>query len=184
MMASGGASSSAAAAVSSVRLCRYRAGTRPPLGPPAGRVAGGRIGVGEGWISGSGDDPLLVGAAVAGPQVELRSVGGAGARGVQALAGGGVDERPVAGLPLLVGAAVAGPQLDAGAVVVVGAGDVHALAEDLQGAVRGDGPGLVGAAVAVPYLDLGAVGGGLAVVIDALGAADAGRDRAGRPAAG
>src|ERR1700722_7816085 len=127
-----------------------------------------------------GQVPLLVGAPVAGPQVELGAVGGVGLGVVEALAGGGVDEDAVAGLPLLVGAAVALPQLDVGAVAVVGAGDVHALAVDLQGAVGLDGPGLVGAAVAVPDLDLGAVGGGQPVVVDALARVGARRDRAGR----
>src|ERR1700726_157451 len=129
-----------------------------------------------------GKGPLLVAAAVAGPQVELGAVGGVEIRVVQALAGGGVDQFPVLGLPLLVAAAVAVPQLDGGAVVVVGAGDVHALAVDLQGAVGFGGPGLVGAPVAVPHLDLGAVGGGQPVVVDALARVDARRDRASAPA--
>src|SRR6185437_5701835 len=151
----------------------------PPWRPPAEPVGGGR----PRWrVNGSGDGPLLVGAAVAGPQFELGAVGGVGSGVVEALAGGGVDELPVFGLPLLVGAAGALPQLDQGAVGGAGAGDVHALAVNLQRAVGLDGPGLVGAAVAVPHLDLGTVGGGLTVVVDALGAVVASRDRAGHPA--
>ena len=81
-----------------------------------------------------GQVPLLVSAAVTGPQNELGAVGGVEAGVVEALAGGRVDQLTVAGLPLLVGPTVAVPQLDEGAVVVVGAGDVQALAEDGQGA--------------------------------------------------
>src|SRR5512146_3079794 len=89
------------------------------------------------WL---GHGPLLVGAAVAGPQLKLRPVSGVGCRVVYALAGRRVDQRPVAGRPLLVGSAVVGPQLDEGAVVEVGAGDVQAAAVDGQGAVAVDGP--------------------------------------------
>src|SRR6185437_2685793 len=126
--------------------------------------------------------PLLVGAAVAGPQVELGAVGGVGVRVVQALAGDRVDQFAVARLPLLVGAAGALPQLDEGAVGGAGAGDVQALAVDLDGPVGRHRPGLVGPAVAVPELDLGAVGGRLPVVVHALGAVGARRDRPGLPA--
>src|SRR6185437_10995630 len=151
-----------------------------------------------GWISGSpltsgtrwgldrgyalGQVPLLVGAAVAGPQVELGAVGGVGARVVQALAGGRVDQLAVARLPLLVRAACALPQLDQRAVGGAGSGDVQALAVDLHGPVGRHRPGLVGPAVAVPDLDLGAIGGRLPVVVHALGAVGARRDRPGRPA--
>src|SRR5579863_9914147 len=153
-------------------------GMRAGWAPAAARRRGGQL------EPASGQVPLLVGAAVAGPQVKLGAVGGVGPRVVQALAGDGVDQRSVARLPLLVGAAVALPQLDEGAVGGAGAGDVQALAVDLDGPVGRHRPGLVGAAVAVPDLDLGAVSGGLGVVVHALGAVHARRDRPGRPAAG
>src|SRR6185437_16209515 len=84
----------------------------PPWRPPAEPVGGGR----PRWrVNGSGDGPLLVGAAVAGPQFELGAVGGAGAGDVHALA---VNLQRAVGLdgPGLVGAAVAVPHLDLGAV--------------------------------------------------------------------
>src|SRR6266576_4887316 len=131
-----------------------------------------------------GQGPVLVGAAVAGPQDELRPVRGVGAGVVEALAGGGVDQLPALGLPLLVGAAVAGPQLDEGAVSGSGAGDVHAAAGDREGAVAVDGPVLRGrVAVAVPHLHLGAGGAAAVVVVHALGAVVAGHDGPGRPGA-
>src|ERR1700722_7205752 len=127
--------------------------------------------------------PMLVAAAVAGVQDQLRAVGGVGGGIVEAFAGGRVDYLPVLRLPLLVGAAVAGPQLDEGAVGVVGAGDVHAAAVDGQGAVAVDGPVLRGGvAVAGPDLHLVAVGAVAVVAVHALGTAEAGHDRPGRPA--
>src|SRR5258705_10392846 len=86
---------------------------------PGGLPAGAR----------SGQGPVLVGAAVTGPQDELRSVRGIGAGVVQALTGSGVHQLPALSPPLLVGAAVAGPQLDEGAVGGFGTGDVHAAAD-------------------------------------------------------
>src|SRR5215469_14619591 len=127
--------------------------------------------------------PLLVGAAVAGPEDELRPVGGVRRRVVEAHARVRVHDLAVGRRPLLVGAAVAGPQLDEGAVDVLGAGDVHAAAGDGEGAVAVDGPVLcAGVAVTVPDLHLGAVGAAAVVVVHALGAAEAGLDRAGRAA--
>src|ERR1022692_341317 len=117
----------------------------------------------RGW---SGDFPLLIGTAVAGPDVELGAVGGGESRVVEALAGHRVRQRAVQCLPLLVRATVAGPQLDQGAVGRAGPGDIHALAAQIDRAVAGEGPALRGAAVAVPHLDLRAVGGGVGVVVD------------------
>src|SRR5580658_8319842 len=127
--------------------------------------------------------PLLVGAAVAGVQDQLCPVGGIGGRVVEAFTGCRVDQLPAHCLPLLIGTPVAGPPLDQGAVRIVRSGDVHAAAVDLQRAVAGHGPVLRGGiTVAIPYLDLVSAGSGAVVVVDALGAAEAGGDRSGRPA--
>src|SRR5690606_5284589 len=117
----------------------------------------------------SGAGPLLVGAAVAGPDVHLGAVGGAVAADVQALvrAHGGDAAVGVQG-PSLVVLAVAVPDDHRGAVGRAGAVHVQALAAvhaQLTGA--GGGPLLVGAAVAVPDVHLGAVGLGGAVDVQA-----------------
>src|SRR5690348_4668855 len=91
-----------------------------------------------------GGVPLLVGAAVALPEDELRAVGGVEVWIVEAFAGGWVDKLAAGGLPLLVGAAVAGPPLDRCAVAEVSAGDVEAAAVDRECAVAVDGPVLGG----------------------------------------
>src|SRR5215472_5865915 len=124
--------------------------------------------------------PLLVAAAVAGPEHELGAVRGVEVGIVQALAGGRIDQLPVLRLPLLVGAAVAGPPLDQGAVGGPGAGDVHAAPVDLEGAVTGHGPILRGGvAITVPHLHLVARGAAAVVVVDALGPVVTGHDRPG-----
>src|ERR1700753_2809172 len=108
----------------------------------------------------SGYGPLLVAAAVTGPQVQLGALGGVEPRVVQALTGHRVDQFAVDGQPLLVGAAVAGPLLDQRAVGGAGPGHVQALAVDADGAVAVHGPGLGGrVVVAGPQLHLGARGG-------------------------
>src|SRR5215472_14987987 len=128
--------------------------------------------------------PLLVAAAVAGPEHELGAVRGVEVGVVQALAGRRIDQLPVYRLPLLVSAAVAGPPLDQRAVGGLGAGDVHAAAVDLKRAVAGHGPVLRGGvAVAVPHLHLVARRAAAVVVVDTLGAVVAGHNRPG-PAAG
>src|SRR5580698_848104 len=129
--------------------------------------------------------PLLVGAAVARVNDELRSFGGIGGGVVEAHAGGRVDQLATAfRLPLLVGAAVACPPLDERPVGVLGAGDVHAAAVDGERPVAVDGPVLRGGvAVARPHLHLVAVGAAGVIVVDAVGAVVAGHDRPGRPAA-
>src|SRR5205823_4909799 len=64
----------------------------------------------------SAPDPLLVAAAVAGPQLDLRSVRGPGAGRVQAQAGLDAGDGAVGvDRPLLVGPAVTGPDVDLGA---------------------------------------------------------------------
>src|ERR1700727_42712 len=85
--------------------------------------------------AGLGHAPLLVRAAVAGPQVQLGALGRAERGIVEAGARGRVDQLAVDGDPLLVGAAVAGPFLDQRAVGVAAAGDVEALAVDADGPV-------------------------------------------------
>src|SRR3954465_15587055 len=124
------------------------------------------------------EPPLLVGAAVAVPEVELGAVGRAEGRVVEATAGDRVDERAVPGFPLLVRAVVAVPDLGQAAVGGAGAGDVQALPVDLQRAA-GERPPLRPGGVAVPDVDLRAGRRGAGVVIEAL-AADARGDRAGR----
>src|SRR2546423_2044117 len=105
--------------------------------------------------------PLLVALPVAGPQLDLRRVGGPGAGRIQAQARLHPGDRAVAvDVPLLVALPVAVPDDDRGAVggaVVVG---VQALvAVDRQLLARGVRPLLVALPVAVPQLRLGAVGG-------------------------
>src|SRR5258705_85315 len=110
----------------------------------------------------SGQDPLLVRAGAAGPQVHDRAVGGVVAGPVEALARLRVAERAVGlGGPVLGTRAVARPQLDLGAVGRAAAGDVEALVERLE-RLPSDGPGLRTGAVAGVQLDLGAVGGAAA----------------------
>src|SRR5262249_19051715 len=128
--------------------------------------------------------PLLVRPAVAGPQNELRSIGGIACRVVQAFAGGRIDQLSVDRLPLLVRTAVAGPQFDEGAVGGAVSGDVQAAAVDVDGSVAVDGPVLCAdVAVAIPHLYLGAWRRGTVVVIHALGRVDTGSDHAGPCAA-
>src|SRR5690606_2223067 len=106
----------------------------------------------------SGAGPALVVAVGAGVDLDLGAVGGAGAHGVQALAGLDADDGTVGvQTPLLVVAAPAAVDLDLGAVA--GAGGVQALvAVDPELTGAGQRPLLVGAVVAVVELDLGAVG--------------------------
>src|SRR5207302_10058245 len=87
--------------------------------------------------------PDLRARAVAGPELHLRSAGGAAAGDVHALAE--CADRAVAAVPRpsLGVRPVAGPQLDVGAVGAVRAGDVDALA-----AVAGDLTGAAGACAA------------------------------------
>src|ERR1039457_2805642 len=133
-----------------------------------------------------GSGPLLVAAAVAGPQVELCPVCRVRVGVVEAFTGGRVDQLPVLHLPLLVGATPAGVELDGSAVVVVGAGDVYAAAGavDRDAAVAVERPVLRGGvAVAGPHLDLVAVGGAAVVVVHADRFVVAGHDRPGATAA-
>ena len=106
--------------------------------------------------------PLLVGLAVAGPQDDLRAVGGGGAGGVQAQPGLHTGDRAVGvDVPLLVGLTVAVPDDHLGAVGTTLAVRVQTLtAEHLQLAARRVGPGLVRLTTAVPQLHLRAVRGG------------------------
>src|SRR6202035_4443244 len=83
------------------------------------------------------DQPLLVGAAVAGPLVDGAAVGLGGPVDVEAFAAVSGHELGIAAvggnqLPLLVGAAVAGPLVDRGAVGLRAAVDVEALAAVLD----------------------------------------------------
>src|SRR5437762_12026301 len=105
--------------------------------------------------------PLLVGAAVAGPQDDLRAVRGAGAVGVHTQPGLHAGDRAVGvDVPLLVRLAVAVPDDDSGAVGRALAVGVQALvAVHLELLARRVRPRLVGATRAVVELDLGAVGG-------------------------
>src|SRR3954453_14382971 len=98
--------------------------------------------------------PLLIAAAVAGPQLQQGAVGRSGAGGVQAQAGLGAGDRAVGvERPLLVAAAVATPDVDLGAGARAAARGVQAgAAVDPQFTGRGAGPLLVAAAVAVPQL--------------------------------
>src|SRR5450631_3591901 len=82
----------------------------------------------------SGDFPMLVGAAVAGVDLQLGAGSGAEPGVVEALAGYRVDQRPGGGVPLLVSAAGAGVELDGGGAGFLVAVDVQALAVDLEGA--------------------------------------------------
>src|SRR6266540_3331648 len=73
--------------------------------------------------------PLLVGAAVAGPENDLRAVGGAGTVGVQAQPGLFTRDSAVGvDVPLLVGLAVAVPDHHGGAVAGSPAVGVQAFA--------------------------------------------------------
>src|ERR1700730_12806866 len=119
--------------------------------------------------------PVLVAAAVTGPDLHRGSVRGARAGHVQAEPGAAADDRPVGvEVPLLVGATGAVRYVHPGARGRGIAGDIKALAAvDLQFAVRQGGPLLVGAAVAVPYLQQGPVGRGPAGHIQAPVRADA-----------
>src|ERR1700753_597494 len=148
--------------------------------PPAGASSIKRMLVGPEFTP-SGYGPLLVAAAVTGPQVELGALGGVKRRIVEPLAGHGVDQLAVDRQPLLVGAAVAGPLLDEGAVGGTGPGHVQALAGDAAGAVAVHGPGLGGrVAVAGPQLHLGARAGRGASDVYADGAVRAGHEVPGR----
>src|ERR1022692_3380373 len=124
--------------------------------PPVLASAAGVRAPGQG--SWSGNAPLLVGTAVAGPDLQLGAIGGIGSRVVKALAGRRVHQRAIHRLPLLVAAAGAGPLLDKRAVGRAGAGDIHAVAVDSDGAIGLDRPVLRGTTVAVPHLELRAVG--------------------------
>src|ERR1700731_2556185 len=102
---------------------------------------------------GLGQDPLLVGAVAAGPDLDL-GAGAAPAGVVEALAGVGVDQLAV-GLvdPVLGASAVAGIQVDEGAVGRTRRIDVEAHAEHLKGAVGLHRPLLGAGAVAGIDLD-------------------------------
>src|ERR1022692_4138884 len=119
--------------------------------------------------------PLLVAAAVAGPDLHRGSVRGARAGHVQAEPGPAADDRPVGvEVPQLVGATGAGRYIHPGARGRGVAGDIEALAAvDLQLAARQVGPLLVRAAVAVPDLQQGPVGRGQAGHVQAAVRADA-----------
>src|ERR1035438_8602416 len=123
----------------------------------------------------SGPSPLLVAAAVAGPDLHRGSVSGARAGHVQAEPGPAADDRPVGvEVPQLVGATGAGRYIHPGARGRGVAGDIEALAAvDLQFAVRQVVPLLVRAAIAVPDLQQGPVGGGEAGHVQAPVRADA-----------
>src|ERR1035438_6995528 len=100
-----------------------------------GRKSGRRVRGGR-----SGNAPLLVGAAVAGPDVQLGAWRRVESGIIEALAGRRVHQHAVHRQPLLIPAAVAGPLLDEAAIGRAGAGDIHALAVDADGAVAFDGP--------------------------------------------
>src|ERR1700729_987774 len=91
-------------------------------------------------LIGSGDGPLLVGAAAAGPDLQRRTVGRAVAGGIQALARTGVDQLGAAARPLLRIGAVAVVELDRRSVGRTRGGHVHALAQSTDGTVGADGP--------------------------------------------
>src|SRR6185437_7073963 len=123
-------------------------------------------------IGSAAQAPLLIGAAVATPELEPGPVGGAGAAGVQAQPRLGADDGAVGGdVPLLVGLAIAVPDDDsraAAGALAIGVQAPVAVQGELP--VGGVGPALVGAAVAVPKLRLGAVGGAAGHVDAAAGA--------------
>src|SRR5580704_10856084 len=112
--------------------------------------------------------PLLVRAVVAGPDDELRAVGPAEPRVVQAQVPEDQHVRAAGVYPPLVRAAVAGEQDDLGPAVAERL-VVDALAVHLQLTVGGEGKALRGGSVAVPDVDLVTVGGAVAEVVDALG---------------
>src|SRR5689334_17182056 len=112
--------------------------------------------------------PLLVGLAVAGPQLQLGAVGGGGAAGVETQPGLDAGDGAVGvEVPLLVGLAVAVPDDDGGAVAGASAVGVQTLVTGEHELPVGVGPALVGGAGAVKQLGLGAVGGGAARHVDA-----------------
>src|SRR5579875_2049011 len=106
--------------------------------------------------------PLLVGAAIAGPDLDRSAVGGACPGHIETQTGLNADDGAVGvEVPLLVSATVAVPDLHAGASSGGVIGHVETLiAVDLQLTVGEVGPLLIGAAVAVPDLQQGAIGGG------------------------
>src|SRR5581483_211641 len=119
------------------------------------------------------EGPLLVGLAVAGPQLGQGAVGGAGAGDVQAQPGLDAGDGAVGvEVPLLVGLAVAGPDLHlrAGCGLVVEGVQAHLAATAVHGELASGsvGPDLVGPAVAGPDVQLGARGGGGAGHVQAL----------------
>src|SRR4051794_2617785 len=103
--------------------------------------------------------PLLVGAAVAGPELEQRAVRGPVPAGVEAQPGLDAGDGAVGvDVPLLVGAGVAVPDDRRGAVGRSLAGGVQALAGHDELLARREAPPLVRPALAVPEPRLGAVG--------------------------
>src|SRR5687768_6922435 len=103
--------------------------------------------------------PLLVGAAVAGPEMKLRPVRRTGTDGVETESR--LDRRDGSAgvqVPLLVRTAVAVPDDHGGTVGGASSVGVQALvAVDPQLPARRVGPALVGATVTVPQLHAGAV---------------------------
>lgn len=104
--------------------------------------------------------PLLVAAAIAGPDLDGGAVGSASAGHIEAQTGLNSDDGAIGVQgPLLVGPTVAVPDLHAGPRCCGMIGHVETLvAEHLQLAIRQRGPLLVGPAAAVPDLQQGAVG--------------------------
>src|SRR5690242_7031203 len=113
--------------------------------------------------------PLLVGAAVAGPEDDLRAVGRTGGVGVQAESGLHTGDGAVGvDVPLLVGLSVAVPDDDGGAVGGAPVAGVEALGAIDRQLFAGRGrPALHGAAPAVVQLHLGAVRGAAVGYVDA-----------------
>src|SRR5581483_11220707 len=110
---------------------------------------------------------LLVGAAGTAPDLDLRA-GAAESGVVEALAGIGIDQRPVGlRLPDLGHGAVAVVQVDGGAVGGPGPVDVEALAAHFEGVVGFHGPLLGVGAVAGVNLDRVEVGGAGRPVVQA-----------------
>src|SRR5882724_4340056 len=121
--------------------------------------------------------PLLIAAAVAGPQLGQRPVGGAPTAHVQAEPRLHTGDRAVGvECPLLVRLAVAGPDLHLGArrgLVVVGVqAQLRTPAVDRQLVRRGVRPDLVDPAVAVPDLRPRSQGRGRVRHVEALARAD------------
>src|SRR3954468_8866544 len=127
--------------------------------------------------------PLLVAAAVAGPQLQQGAVGRSGAGGVQAQTGLVAGDRAVGvDRPLLVAASGAAPDVHLGAGAGALARGVQAVAAvDPQLTGGGVRPLLVAAAVAVPQRHLGAGRLRLVRYVHAPAGADS-DDRAGRAA--